>query len=74
MCLAIPAKVISVENLTATVEMTGVHKQIDISLTPDVTSDDWVIVHVGFALQKIDEAKAKETLEAMRQVSATASA
>lgn len=69
MCLAIPAKIISVEDLSATVEMTGVQKTIDISLTPDVAPNDWVIVHVGFSLQKIDEAKAKETLEAMRQVS-----
>ncbi len=69
MCLAIPAKVISVQDLTATVEMTGVQKTIDISLTPDVGPDDWVIVHVGFSLQKIDAAKAKETLDAMRQVS-----
>lgn len=69
MCLAIPAKVISVEDLTAVVEMTGVQKTIDISLTPDVGPDDWVIVHVGFSLQKIDAAKAKETLDAMRQVS-----
>ncbi|MDO4937141.1 MAG: HypC/HybG/HupF family hydrogenase formation chaperone [Sutterellaceae bacterium] len=69
MCLAIPAKVISVDDLTAVVEMTGVQKTIDISLTPDVGPDDWVIVHVGFSLQKIDAAKAKETLDAMRQVS-----
>lgn len=69
MCLAIPAKIISVEDLSATVEMTGVQKTIDISLTPDVVANDWVIVHVGFALQKIDEAKAHETLEAMRKVS-----
>lgn len=69
MCLAIPAKIIQVDGMNALAEMTGVQKTIDISLTPDVGPADWVIVHVGFALQKIDEVKARETIKAMELVS-----
>lgn len=43
--------------------MGGVTKTVDISLIPDAVEGDWVIVHVGFALNKIDEAQAKRTLE-----------
>ena len=70
MCLAIPAKIIQVDGMNALAEMTGVQMTIDISLTPDVSPNDWVIVHVGFALQKIDEEKARETIEARDLVSA----
>lgn len=71
MCLAIPAKVLSVEGTRAVCEMTGVQKDIDISLTPEVEPGQWVIVHVGFALQIIDEAKAEATLQAMATVGAS---
>ena len=45
--------------------MSGVTKEIDVSLTPEVRHGDWVIVHVGFALQTIDAQKAQETLAQM---------
>ena len=68
MCLAIPAHIVTVEGTTALCEMTGVTKEVDISLTPDALPGDWVIVHVGFALQKIDAEKAEETIKAMESV------
>lgn len=68
MCLAIPAKIISVDDTTAHCEMSGVTKDVDISLTPQAKAGDWVIVHVGFALQVIDPEKAAETLAAMQAV------
>lgn len=72
MCLAIPAKILSVEGTTAQAEMTGVTKAIDLSLVPDAAPGDWVVVHVGFALQKIDPEKARQTLAAMALVGAAA--
>lgn len=66
MCLAVPAHIISIDGTKALAEMSGVKKEIDITLTPEVVSGDWVVVHVGFALQRIDPQKALETLEAMR--------
>ena len=46
-------------------DVSGVTKEIDVSLTPEVRHGDWVIVHVGFALQTIDAQKAQETLAQM---------
>ncbi len=66
MCLAVPAQIISIDGTTAVAEMSGVKKDIDVTLTPEVVPGDWVVVHVGYALQRIDPDKARETLEAMR--------
>ena len=74
MCLAIPAKILSVDGIAAHCEMSGVTKDIDISLTPEAKAGDWVIVHVGFALQVIDAQKAAATLAAMQSVADSASA
>lgn len=63
MCLAVPAKILSLlEANRAIADMNGVEKEIDVSLTPDVKVNAWVIVHVGFALNVIDEAEAQKTL------------
>ncbi len=63
MCLAIPARI---EALTtpgnATVNLGGVRKEISLALVDDVVIGDYVIVHVGYALQKLDEDEAKQTL------------
>ena len=68
MCLAVPARIQSVIGHEAVVETTGITKTIDVSLTPTAKPGYWVIVHVGFALQIIDDAKAQETLAAMAAV------
>ena len=65
MCLAVPAQIESVNGTSALCVMSGVTKEIDVSLTPEVRHGDWVIVHVGFALQTIDAQKAQETLAQM---------
>ena len=54
MCLAVPAQIISLDGTLAVAEMSGVKKQIDVTLTPEVVPGDWVVVHVGYALQRID--------------------
>ncbi len=68
MCLAVPAQIQSVDGTSALALTGGITKTIDVSLTPDVAPGDWVIVHVGFSLQKIDARKAQETLAAMDAV------
>ncbi len=55
MCLAIPAKIIKINKNIAEVESFGVKKEIDISLTPDAKTGNFVIVHAGFAIQIIDK-------------------
>jgi hydrogenase expression/formation protein HypC len=63
MCLALPARV--VELLSAfegTIDLGGVRKRISLELVTDVQPGDYVIVHVGYALQKLDPAEAERTL------------
>jgi hydrogenase expression/formation protein HypC len=63
MCLAIPARVVEIGPADqAVVDLGGVRKQISTSLIDDVAVGDYVIVHVGFALQKLDEEEAQKTL------------
>lgn len=63
MCLAIPMKVIKIEGESAIVESGGIEQRIGIQLVPDVQLNDYVIVHAGFAIQKMDEEFAQETLQ-----------
>lgn len=70
MCLAVPAQIISIDGCKALAQMSGVKKEIDVTLTPEVVCGDWVVVHVGYALQRIDPLKAQQTLEAMRTAGA----
>jgi hydrogenase expression/formation protein HypC len=63
MCLAVPAKVISIEGNLAKVDMMGNTTTADLSLLESVAVGDYVMVHVGFAIQKYDEEEAKKTLE-----------
>jgi hydrogenase expression/formation protein HypC len=70
MCLAIPArieKVIGADN--AIVNLGGVRKEISLALVEDVVVGDYVIVHVGYALQKLDEDEALRTLALFAEVS-----
>ena len=63
MCLAVPAQIIEVlENGLARCDLNGVKKEINVSLIAEPEVGDWVIVHVGFALNRIDEHQAQETL------------
>jgi hydrogenase expression/formation protein HypC len=63
MCLAIPARVVELlENDQAVVDLGGVRKEISLALVSDVAVDDYVIVHVGYALNKLDQDEAEKTL------------
>ena len=70
MCLSIPSKVIQVDddNL-ATVDTMGVRRQVSLVLMPEkVAVGDYVLIHVGFAMNKIDEPDALESLAIYRQM------
>lgn len=66
MCLAVPGKVVGVEErhdtVMAEVDFGGVRKDVCLQYLPDVGVGDYVIVHVGFAIQRLDERSALETL------------
>jgi hydrogenase expression/formation protein HypC len=63
MCLAIPARVVDMPDAeSAVVDLGGVRKEISLALVDDVAVGDYVIVHVGYALNKLDPEEAAKTL------------
>jgi hydrogenase expression/formation protein HypC len=73
MCLAIPGQIVEIidaENFIAKVEVGGVRRGVNIGMLDDVKIGDWVLVHVGFAMSKIDEKQAEETLQTLRELGA----
>lgn len=75
MCLAIPAEVIKLlPDDMAVVSIDGVSKEVSVALVADIAIGDYVILHVGHALAKIDPAEAQETLALLRQLSEQAEA
>ncbi|MBI1980749.1 MAG: HypC/HybG/HupF family hydrogenase formation chaperone [Methylocystis sp.] len=68
MCLAIPARVIELlPDDMARVSLDGVNKIVSIALVENVTVGDYIVLHVGYALAKIDESEAQRTLELLRE-------
>ncbi len=72
MCLAIPGKVLSIDtNVQPTmgvVSFGGIEKRVCLEWTPEVALGDYVIVHVGFAISKMDEQEALETLKLIEEI------
>lgn len=60
MCLAVPAKIIEITDSLATVEIRGVRRQVSLMLLSGAKAGDYVLVHAGFAMQKIDQQAAEE--------------
>ena len=67
MCLAIPAKIMNIEDGMGTVDMAGVQKKVSLILLEDAKEGDYVIVHAGFGIHKIDEEVAMESLRILRE-------
>jgi hydrogenase expression/formation protein HypC len=67
MCLAIPSKITKIENNMATIDVEGIRREASLLLLEDAQVGDYVIVHAGFAIQKLDEAAAQETLDLLRE-------
>ncbi len=70
MCLAVPMKVMSITGDRAQALLGDVEREIGLAMLPDVKVGDYVIVHAGFAIQRLDELEAKETLDLFRQMAA----
>ncbi|MBF0302741.1 MAG: HypC/HybG/HupF family hydrogenase formation chaperone [Desulfamplus sp.] len=68
MCLAVPSKVIEIKNSVAVVDVDGVRRDASLMLLDDVKLGDYVIVHAGFAISKIDEDAAHQTIQDMRDM------
>ncbi len=67
MCLAIPSKITKIEDNMATIDVEGVQRKASLLLLEDAQIGDYVIVHAGFAIHKLDEAAARETLDLLRE-------
>ena len=73
MCLAIPGKVTSISGddplmRTGKVDFGGVLREVSLAYVPEVKVGDYVIVHVGFALSRVDEAEAQQVFEYLREM------
>lgn len=71
MCLAIPARIISIEGengawRSATVSVAGVERSVDLTLVPEAAVGDFVVTHAGFALSILPATQAVETIEMLR--------
>ena len=68
MCLAVPGRVLSVDGNMGIIEAGNIKRSIFLHLLSDVSVDDYVLVHAGCAIQKIDEAEAKITLDILKEL------
>ena len=72
MCLAIPSKIVKIEDGIGIIDVDGVQRRTSLLLVEDAMVGDYVIVHAGFALHKIDEAAAMESLRILKEAAAFA--
>jgi hydrogenase expression/formation protein HypC len=73
MCLAVPGKITSISGedplmRTGKVDFSGILKEVSLAYVPEATVGDYVIVHVGFALSRVDEQEAQQVFEYLRQM------
>lgn len=66
MCLAIPMRIIEIEGVTGLAEVDGVTRQVRLDLLPEVTLGDYVLIHAGLAIARVDADHAEETLSFLR--------
>lgn len=62
MCLGVPGKVISIKENLAEVDFGGIRRKVSLLICPNVIKEDYVLVHVGFAIQRLEKEEALETL------------
>jgi hydrogenase expression/formation protein HypC len=70
MCLGIPGKVLKISGNSAKVDVGGFLREISIELCPDVSIGEYVLIHTGFAIQRVNEKEAEETLELLKKMAA----
>lgn len=69
MCLGIPGKITEIkDNLMASVEMGDIERDVSLQLLPEAEVGDYVLIHTGFAIQRLDEDEANETLRLLKEM------
>jgi hydrogenase expression/formation protein HypC len=71
MCLSVPGKILKIRKNMARVEVGGFLRDISLDLCPEVSIGEYVLIHAGFAIQKVDENEAKVTLEFLKKMADT---
>lgn len=69
MCLAVPMKVIEIKGDEAVVDLDGFQKEVNISLMENIEIGEYVMVHAGFAIQRVDPSEVEATLEVLKEYS-----
>lgn len=69
MCLGVPARVVEVQGTSATVEVGEARREISVLLLDRVSAGDWVILHAGFAIERLSPEEAEKTLALFREIS-----
>jgi hydrogenase expression/formation protein HypC len=68
MCLGIPGRIVErLDDGLARVDVSGVRRDVSVAFTPEAGPGDWVLIHVGFALARIDEDEARATLDLLAE-------
>jgi hydrogenase expression/formation protein HypC len=68
MCVAVPAKILSINGVSAMIDLAGTQREASLMLLEDAAVGDWVIVHAGFAIEKITEEDAQQTFNMLREI------
>lgn len=69
MCIAIPSKVVAIQGKMATIDVSGVRRDVSLLLLPEEAAvGDYVLVHAGFAIQRIDRAAAEDALKLITEI------
>lgn len=71
MCLAVPAKIIQIEDGNAQIDVNGVRRRVSLYLTPEARQGDYVLLHAGFAIKVLDQQEALNTLDLLKEIDAT---
>jgi len=80
MCLAVPGRIIEIDEnpdptlRSARVDFGGIRKEVSLAFTPEATTGNYVLVHVGFALNVVDDAEAHKIFEYLKEMDALAEA
>ncbi len=69
MCLAIPSEIVEMRDKMATIDVSGVRREVSLLLLPEEAAvGDYVLVHAGFAIQRIDPEAAEETMKLIKEI------
>jgi hydrogenase expression/formation protein HypC len=68
MCLAIPMRLVEMDGWKGAAELDGVRRDVSLALFPEVQVGDYLLVHAGYAIGKVDEEEARITLQLLREV------